>query len=194
MAISGFLEQSTAVTVKVGPFVDDGDGNTDEGGLTIAQADVRLSKNGGNIAQKSETTTLTHDEIGMYNCLLNTTDTDTLGILTLVIHEAGALHVRHDYMIVTTQVYDSLFGTDKLQVDIAEVGNSATLPELSQGVPAATPSLEAALMLMYMAMRNKLDVTSALKEVHSDAGTQIATKALTNTAGVYSEAKMIAGT
>lgn len=193
MAISGFLEQSANVTVKVGPFVDDGDGNTDEGGLTIAQADVRLSKNSGNIAQKSETTTLSHDELGMYDCILNTTDTNTLGILTLVIHEAGALHVRHDYMVVTTQVYDSLFGTDKLQVDIAEVGNSATLPELSVGVPAATPSIEAALMLMYMALRNKLDVTETIKEVHNDAGTIVASKALTDAASAYSEAKMISG-
>ncbi len=193
MAISGFLEQSAAVTVKVGPFVDDGDGNTDETALTIARADVRLAKNGGNLVQKTETTTLVHDEIGMYNCLLDATDTNTLGILTLVIHEAGALHVRHDYMIVTTQVYDSLFGTDKLQVDIAQVGNSATLPELSVGIPAAAPSLEAALMLMYMALRNKLDITETIKEVHNDAGTIIASKATTDAGSAYSEAKMISG-
>jgi len=38
-----FLKQSTAVTVKIGPFLDDTDGKTAETGLTIAQADVRLS-------------------------------------------------------------------------------------------------------------------------------------------------------
>ena len=51
MALDGFLKLSTAVTVKVGPFVDDTNGNTEETALTITQADVRLSKNAGNFAQ-----------------------------------------------------------------------------------------------------------------------------------------------
>ena len=45
------LKQSTAATIKFGPFVDDTDGKTAETGLTIAQADIRLSKNGGDFAQ-----------------------------------------------------------------------------------------------------------------------------------------------
>jgi len=382
MAISGFLEQSATVTLQIGPFVDDADGNTVEGALTIAQADVRLSKNGGNIAQKNNATSCTHDELGMYTCPLSTTDTNTLGILTLVVHEAGALHVRHDYMVVTTQVFDSLFGTDRLQVHVAEMTNDiitaaaiaanaigsselatgaidaaqiaanamdgkgdwnvgktgysltqsfpanfadlviaattgeldvnvvewlaatpnallsgrvdaveailtgtadsgstttfvdaalteadtdywvgnyvrffsaggaaiggqvrlitgfvpgtdtitfspattlavttnqyeiipggsvdiiqtaadkvfgsggAALSELSVGIPAATPRPDQAMMLLYMALRNKLDVTETIKEVHNNAGTIIATKALTDDGTTYSEAEMISG-
>jgi hypothetical protein len=68
---------------------------------------VRLSKNGGDMAQKNESTTLTHDEIGIYDCLLNTTDTNTAGILTLAVHESGALPVRQDYLVVPAHVYDS---------------------------------------------------------------------------------------
>ncbi len=123
MAISGWLRQSTTVTVKIGPFVDDGDGNTDESALTITAADVRLSKNGGNIAAKNDATACTHDEIGIYDCPLNATDTGTLGILSLVVHEAGALHVRHDYLITPANVWDSLFGADRLQVHAAEISN-----------------------------------------------------------------------
>ena len=48
-----YLKADTAVTLKIGPFLDDSDGKTAETGLTIAQADVRLSKNGGDIAQKN---------------------------------------------------------------------------------------------------------------------------------------------
>jgi hypothetical protein len=105
--MKGWLKQSTAVTVKVGPFLDETDGKTAETALTIAQADVRLSKNGGDMAQKNESTTLTHDEIGIYDCLLNTTDTNTAGILTLAVHESGALPVRQDYLVVPAHVYDS---------------------------------------------------------------------------------------
>lgn len=223
MAISGWLKQSTAMTVMIGPFVDDGDGNADEGGLTISAADVRLSKNGGNMAAKNDATACTHDEIGIYGCPLDATDTGTLGILSLVVHEAGALHVRHDYMVVPANVWDSLFGADRLQVHVDEMTNDiitaaaiatdaiganefaqaaadkvfgsggAALAELSQAVPPATPRPDQALMLLYMALRNKLDVTSSVKEVHNDAGTVIAKKALTDDGSTYSEAEMVSG-
>lgn len=119
-----FLKQSTSVTLKIGPFLDDSDGKTAETALTIAQADVRLSKNGGNIAQKNESTSCTHDELGIYGCPLDATDTNTLGILQLWVHESGALPVWHEYMVVPANVYDSLFSTDRLQVDVREKGDS----------------------------------------------------------------------
>jgi hypothetical protein len=110
VAFQGFLKQSTAVDVLVGPFVDDGDGKTAETGLTIAQADVRLSKNGQNMAQKSDNTSCVHDELGMYNCELDATDTNTVGQLTISIHESGALPVRLDYHVVEEAVYDAMYG------------------------------------------------------------------------------------
>ena len=38
------LKQSTAVTIKLGPFVDSIDGNTIEDALTIQKADVLLCR------------------------------------------------------------------------------------------------------------------------------------------------------
>lgn len=121
--MSGWLKQSTAVTLKLGPFVDSADAVTPEVALTIAQADVRLSKNGANIAQKTEATSATHDEGGWYDVPIDATDTDTLGILTVSVQEAGALPVWHEYMVVTPQVWDSLFGADLLQVHAVEIAN-----------------------------------------------------------------------
>jgi hypothetical protein len=103
-----WLKQSTSATLQIGPFVDDGDGNTVEGALTITQADVRLSKNGANIAQKNEATACTHDELGYYSCPIDTTDTNTLGRLQLMVHEAGALPVYHEFMVVTANFFDSV--------------------------------------------------------------------------------------
>lgn len=116
-----WLKQSTATTAKIGPFIDETDGKTAETGLTISQADVRLSKNGGNIAQKTEATSCTHDELGIYGCPLDTTDTNTLGRLQLWVHESGALPVWHEFMVVPANVWDSFFSTDKLQVHTAEI-------------------------------------------------------------------------
>src|SRR3990170_3690165 len=133
--MDGWLKQSTAVTLKIGPFVDSTDGNTAETALTIAQADVRLSKNGGNIAQKTEATSCTHDELGMYDCPVDATDTGTLGRLDLVVAETGALVVRHTYMVVPANVWDSLFGADALQVDVAQWLGTAVATPTTVGVP-----------------------------------------------------------
>lgn len=115
------LKQSTSVSVKIGPFLDSADGNTVEGSLTISQADVRLSKNGGDFAPKNESTAASHDELGYYDCLLDTTDTDTLGHLRLAVHESGALAVWEDFHVLPANVWDSLYGADKLQVHVDEM-------------------------------------------------------------------------
>lgn len=69
----------------------------------------------------------------------------------------------------------------------------AALAELPVGIPPATPRPDQLGMLLYMALRNKLDVTTAIKRVHNDAGTIVATKALTDDGSTYSEAEMISG-
>lgn len=120
-----WLKQSTAITVALGPFLDETDGKTVESGLTISQADVRLSKNGGAFAQVNESTSASHMENGYYSKDLNTTDTGTLGRLKIHVHESGALPVWLDYMIVPANVWDSLYGADLLQVDAVQAAGTA---------------------------------------------------------------------
>jgi len=113
-----YLKQSTAATIKLGPFVDDSDGKTAETGLTISQADIRLSKNGGDIAQTNNSAGATHDELGYYNVPLDTTDTNTLGTLKVIVSKSGALPVFADFMVITAEAYDTLCGTDHFTVDL----------------------------------------------------------------------------
>ena len=116
-----FLKQSTAVTIKLGPFVDATDGSSAETALTISQADIRLSKNGGAFAQTNNAAGATHDEAGEYGIPLDTTDTNTLGTLKVRVSESGALPVWETFMVVPANVWDSLFGADKLQVHADEI-------------------------------------------------------------------------
>lgn len=117
------LKQSTAATIKLGPFIDDGDGKTAETGLTISQADIRLSKNGGDIAQTNDATGATHDELGYYNVPLDATDTNTLGRLLVAVHESGALPVWKEFLVVTANVYDTLCSTDSLDVNVTAMAD-----------------------------------------------------------------------
>ena len=80
----------------------------------------------------------------------------------------------------------------EVQSEVDDALNTA-IAELGVAAPTATPTVRTALMLMYMALRNKLDVqtsgTDAI-EIHNDAGTQICSKAITDDGTDYSEAKM----
>ena len=84
----------------------------------------------------------------------------------------------------------------QVNTEVSDVLKTDTIAEIAQGVPAATPTFENALMLLYMALRNKLDVATVATdtlEIHNDAGTRIAQKLLTDDGADYSEAKMISG-
>jgi hypothetical protein len=57
---------------------------------------------------------------------VNTTDTATLGTFVVSVHESGALPVRQDYVVLPSNVYDSLVGSDLLNVNANELGGSTS--------------------------------------------------------------------
>ena len=172
------LRQSTAVDVLIGPFVDSTDGDTAETGLTLAAADILLSKNGQTLALKSDVTAAVHDAIGMYNCELDVTDTDTIGTLVLIVHEAGALHVRHEYQIIEEGVYDGLFASGASDIADILVDTGTTLDTKLDNMSGATfntttDSLEA--------IRNRGDSAWTGGATTTDSGTAQAGSASTIT-------------
>jgi len=144
--MDGFLKVSTAVTIKLGKYVDATDGVTVEAGLTITQSDVRLTKNGGDFAQKNDATACTHDEGGWYDCPLNTTDTNTLGLLKIDASMAGACPVWLTFMVVTANVYNTFCSSDMLDVDISA----------ASGTLEGTLTYMEALRLMLAVLTGKL--------------------------------------
>jgi hypothetical protein len=133
-----FLKQSTAYTFRMGPFLDDTDGKTAETGLTISQADVRLSKNGGNFAQKNESSSSSHDEIGYYIVVLDTTDTNTVGELLVAVHESGALPVFKTFQVVETDIYAAIFADSAtLAASVASI-----LEDTATTIPATIATVD----------------------------------------------------
>ena len=152
-----FLKQSTASqAVLIGPFVDSTDGVTAETGLTIANTDIRLSANGGNMAAKNSGGG-THDEAGWYTITLDATDTATVGRLQVSVAVSGALPVWAEFQVLEEAIYDALIGasaTGLLPANVTQFGGSAGT--FASGVPAvnatqisgdgtAADNLEAAL-------------------------------------------------
>ncbi len=137
-----FLKQATSQAVRFGPFVDDGDFKTSEISLTIAQADMQLSKDGAAFAQKNAVGNATHDTDGWYSTTLDATDTATVGELILqVAGVTGALPVWVRWYVLEEAIYDALYAASAAgfdasgRVDVGSwLGTAAATPTIA-GVP-----------------------------------------------------------
>jgi hypothetical protein len=80
----------------------------------------------------------------------------------------------------------------EVQSEVDDAINTA-ISELGVATPTATPTIRTAIMLMYMALRNKLVVqtsgTDAI-EIYNDAGTKICAKTITDDGADYTENEM----
>jgi len=138
------LKQSTAAILKLGPFIDSTDGVTPETGLTIAQADIQISKAGAAFAKTSAASpTTTHDAEGWYPVPLTATDTGTLGMIAVQVNMSGALPVWLHAMVVPSNVWDSLFGADLLQVDTTQIEGSDATDQINAAAYTALTDYDA---------------------------------------------------
>lgn len=93
------LAQSTAITVLIGPALDKDDFVTPE---TALSPTVYLSKNGGAQAARNSASAIAHDRDGFYRVPLDTTDTNTLGVLVVQFSDATThLPVCVRYLVVS---------------------------------------------------------------------------------------------
>ena len=126
-SIGDILKQSTAATVPIGPFVDTATAATPYTAV-IPYTCVRVYKNGAAPATKHDASTSIHGWQGMHRFALDTTDTGTLGRLTIQVYVSGKLQAWKDCTVVPANEFDSLVsGSDALEVDATLVeGADAT--------------------------------------------------------------------
>jgi hypothetical protein len=188
------LKQSTAFTFRIGPFLDATDGVTAETGLSIGQADIQLSKNGGAFAQTSASPTTTHDADGWYQCPLTATDTGTLGPLTVQIVMAGAAPVWEHFMVVPANVYDSLVGgSDLLDVNTSQAGGTAWASGAITAASIASDAITAAKMAddVSTEIRDKVAQRTTLRGTVSTSSTttSVTTSAMSPATSVADQLK-----
>jgi len=76
------------------------------------------------------------------------------------------------------------------KTQIAAAVWATTLAELAAD-PGATPSVDDAIMLLYMALRNQRDTTATSDEIHNNAGTPLLTATLSDDATTFSKSKYV---
>lgn len=155
-----YLRQSTASQeVPLGHFVSDADGKTASTALTIANTDIKVWKSGAIALADKTAGGATHISGGIYYCVLDATDTDTIGPLVLFVAVTGALAVRLECCVLDEAMYDWQFGTSpplaptvagrtldvsaggEAGVDWANVGSPTTAVTLSNTTISTTQSI-----------------------------------------------------
>lgn len=109
--MNGYLKYNTASQVRtIGPFVSDSDFKTLATGLTVANTDLKIKKNGGAAASKNSGGATADSTTGLYHLTWDATDTNTVGELSVSVKVSGALVYFCTYTVLTAAVYDMLFG------------------------------------------------------------------------------------
>ena len=117
-----YVKQSTAGQELPVLIVDSGDGYTPE--TEITEPTVKIAKATGAFANANDGT-WAEDAYGWYTVQLNGTDTNTLGLLKLHVEKTGCRNFDDYGYVLPANVYDSMFSTDKLQVDLTQVAGAA---------------------------------------------------------------------
>ena len=170
------LKEATASQeVPLGHFVDDSDGVTAMTGLTIANTDIKVWKTGATTLANKNSGGATHISGGIYYCVLDATDTNTVGPLVLFVAVSGALAVRVECEVLPANVFDARYGADLLDVNVSQFGNSngtfsGGRPEVNTSHAAGTAWNSGAIGASTLAA----DTLTAAK-VASDVGTEIGT-------------------
>jgi len=123
------LRQSTAVKVKMMGAVAVADGFTPVTNLAVSSADeAELFKHDSSAVTSisGNTWAAISNADGSYNLTLTADNLDTLGMLDITINDDNLVLplVRH-FSVITANAWDSKYSTDKLEVDLLQIGGVA---------------------------------------------------------------------
>lgn len=152
-------------------------------GASFASGDVKISQDGGAL---SNTTNLPVEiSLGVYALALTAGEMSAARIFVTIIDQTGPkVWIDQSLQITTFGNASAEFGFD------LSIG---AIPELVAGVPTATPTLQEAAMLSYMALRNKYISTLTIVEIKNDAGATIAKATVSDNGAIYTREELVSG-
>jgi hypothetical protein len=131
-----WAKQSTALTLIVGPILD----STGAEYASAVIGDLSISKNGGTLTALASTATLTYIANGYYTLALNTTNTNTLGVLQITCNKSTYQMPPFERMILPATVYDALT-TNETNVSGGLLAATATITATGAYIGNATAAL-----------------------------------------------------
>ena len=162
----------------MGPFLDITDGHTAETGLSSQTG--RIHKRQTSVSSFVPNS-WGHEANGMYHIGMTSDHVDTVGELRIAFYDNSEyLPLWEDFVVLPPSVYDLFY-----------VNNA--MSELTQTTPPATPSIEQALMLLYMTLRDETNTSATQLKIKNDAGTVIAKGTLATSEGTFIKGELESG-
>jgi len=155
------VRQSTAFETAIGPILD-ADGVAVTGGVV---GDLKLKKTSGNFAALNGSATLTHVSAGVYDLVLTTSDTDTVGLCVVAIDDTVNACASLYLQVMEEAVYDALYAASA----------TGALPVSSGGIAATAFAAGA------------IDAAALAADAGTELGTAVwasATRTLTSLSGL----------
>ena len=135
------LRQSTAIDIRMGPFVDAADGVAPETGITLGAADQAevLKENGAATVAMAGTFAAVTGADGWYDYTVAAGDVDTVGEVVFVVQDASVcLPVFVRGYVVEESIYDSLYDAGSSDIADILVDTGATLDGKLDDIQGAT--------------------------------------------------------
>ena len=129
-----WIKENTAVTITFGPALLISDGVTPVTTLASGTVDeVGTYEHEATAITSLAAVTMTHRAGGMYTMQLTAASVNTVGLLTFYCRDDSAcLPIWKEFMVVPANVWDSMFGTDNLDVNVAQwLGTAAATPSVA---------------------------------------------------------------
>jgi hypothetical protein len=127
------VRQATAFEIAVGPVLD-------ADGVAVTNCvigDFKLKKTTGNFAALNASATLTHVSAGVYDLVMTTSDTDTVGLAAVAIDDTVNACPIVYLQVVEEAVYDALYAASAL----GYVANAPVSVAQWAGTNVATPTV-----------------------------------------------------
>lgn len=143
------LKQSTAIDIRMGPFVDATDGVTPETGITLGAADQAevLKADGAATVTMAGTFAAVTGADGWYDYTVASGDVDTVGETVFVVQDASVclpIYVRA--YVVEEAVYAAVYAAAAVGPALANIATEARLAELdAANLPADITALQASV-------------------------------------------------
>ena len=123
--MSHVLRQSTQVVVRIGPFMDATDAVTPETAITLAaadQAEALKAAGAATVDISGNTWAAITGAGGWYDLTLTTTDTNTIGDLTVVVQDTSVcLPVFARFQVIEEAAYDTIYAASALPASTTNI-------------------------------------------------------------------------
>lgn len=140
--MSHVLRQSTQVVVRIGPFMDATDAVTPETGITLGaadQAEALKAAGAATVDISGNTWAAIANCGGWYDLTLTTTDTNTIGDLTIVVQDTSVcLPVFARFQVIEEAAYDTIYAASALPASTTNItaGTITTVTNLTNAPTA----------------------------------------------------------